>query len=301
VTIPESQLKIWSHQGSVTQSSTTYQTVRNALMDTQAIYADKSFDVFLQGSYGNGTNIYAESDVDTVIRLDSIFGFDVKDLPPEQQAAFHQAFNGTANYTFAEFKQGIVTRLSNAFGANSVVPGKKAIKIKANDSRRSADVVACYEYRRYTRFVSLDDYKYVPDGIIFPTSSGSEIVNYPKLHSKNGTTKHQNTSNNFKPLVRIFKNIRGKLVTDGLIGEKAAPSYFIEGLLYNVPDDRFSGTYNNMVFNILQWLHQTTDKTKFVCVNEQYYLLRDDSPVCWSVADGQQFISATIQLWNNWE
>ena len=33
-------------------------------------YADKNLKVFLQGSYGNDMNIYAESDVDIVIRLD---------------------------------------------------------------------------------------------------------------------------------------------------------------------------------------------------------------------------------------
>lgn len=67
--IPESQLETWSKQGSVTQSSTTYQIIRNALLDAKAVYADKTFEVFLQGSYGNDTNIYAESDVDTVMRL----------------------------------------------------------------------------------------------------------------------------------------------------------------------------------------------------------------------------------------
>ena len=73
--IPEAQLDTWSHQGSVTQSSGTYQTMRNALIAPTAPYAGRAYDVFLQGSYGNDTNIYAESDVDTVIRLDAIFGY----------------------------------------------------------------------------------------------------------------------------------------------------------------------------------------------------------------------------------
>jgi len=298
--IPESQLETWSHQGSVVQSSTTYQIVRNALLDSNAVYATKSFDVFLQGSYGNDTNIYTESDVDTVIKLSSIFRGDVSGLPPEQQAAYRQTY-GDASYTFAEFKQGVVTRLSNAFGADNVKPGNKAIKIKANGSRRSADVVTCYEYRRYTRFISLNDYEYV-SGIIFPTTSGSEIINYPKLHSDNCTTKHQATNNKFKPLVRIFKNMRSKLEADALIEKGVAPSYFIEGLLYNynAPNSNFSGTYGNIVLNILKWLYQTTDRSKFLCVNEQYYLLRDNNPVCWPLTNGEQFINAVIRLWNNW-
>lgn len=41
--IPEAQLEIWSHQGSVVQSSATYQIIRNALQDSQSVYAGKNF------------------------------------------------------------------------------------------------------------------------------------------------------------------------------------------------------------------------------------------------------------------
>ena len=167
----------------------------NALRDSKAVYADKAFEVFLQGSYGNDTNIYAESDVDIVMRLDSIYGYDISDLPPEQQAVFQQTFSA-ATYTFAEVKQGVVTRLSDAFGTDNVTPGNKAVRIKAGGSRRSADVVVCYQYRRYIRFNSLSDCQYVP-GIIFSSTSDGYIINYPKRHSENCTEKHQATNKNF--------------------------------------------------------------------------------------------------------
>ena len=67
--IPEAQLDTWSHQGSIKQSSTTYATIRSALLAEGSAYANKETKVFLQGSYGNATNIYAESDVDVVIVL----------------------------------------------------------------------------------------------------------------------------------------------------------------------------------------------------------------------------------------
>lgn len=73
VAIPEAQLDTWSHQGSVTQSSQTFATIRRALESNDATYGSRDFAVFLQGSYGNDTNIYAESDVDVVIRLNSTF------------------------------------------------------------------------------------------------------------------------------------------------------------------------------------------------------------------------------------
>lgn len=295
MTIPESQLETWSHQGSVTQSSTTYQTIRKALYDSNAAYAGKSFNVFLQGSYGNDTNIYAESDVDTVIRLDSIFGYDISDLPPEQQAAFQQASGGSTNYTFAEFKQGVVTRLSNAFEASNVTPGNKAIKIKASGSRRSADVVACYQYRRYIRFINSNDCEYI-SGIIFPTLSSGIIINYPKQHSDNCTTKHQATNSWFKPMVRIAKNMRSRLVDDSVIAKDVAPSYYIEGLLYNVPNDKFGSSYANTFCHCINWL-MSTDRSKFKCANEQYWLF-GNSNVQWQSQKCDQFLNALVALWN---
>lgn len=297
MTIPESQFDTWSHQGSITQSSDTYQTIRRALQDSRAVYADKSFNVFLQGSYGNDTNIYAESDVDTVIRLDSIFGYDISDLPPEQQAAFQQAFGGSTNYTFAEFKKGVVTRLSNAFGANNVKPENKAIKIKASGSRRSADVVACYQYRRYIWFINSNDYKYIA-GVIFPSASSGNIINYPKQHSDNCTTKHQATNSWFKPMVRIVKNMRSRLVDDGVIAKDVAPSYYIEGLLYNVPNLSFGNSYAATFCHCIDWL-RSTDQSKLKCANEQYWLF-GNSNVQWQSQKCDQFLNALVTFWNNW-
>ena len=67
MSIPEYQLDTWSKQGSVTGSSGTYNAIKNVLEATNTPYADKDFSVFLQGSYGNDTNIYAESDVDILV------------------------------------------------------------------------------------------------------------------------------------------------------------------------------------------------------------------------------------------
>ena len=101
-------------------------------------------------------------------------------------------------------------------------------------------------------------------------------------------------------MVRIFKNIRSKLVEDGIITKDIAPSYFIEGLLHNVPKELFIGSYEDMVVNILNWFHNMSDRSELLCANEQHYLLRDGFPVCWPPTNAQKFISEAIKLWNNW-
>jgi len=293
--IPESQLDTWSHQGSITQSSTTYATVKRALEAADTKYADKSYEVFLQGSYGNDTNIYAESDVDVVIRLDSVYYYDVTALSPQELSVFNAGLiPGT--YPYADYKTHVVAALQKSFGAADVKPGARAIKIKANGNRRSADVVVATEFRRYYSGLFGPQYE---RGICFFTSSGNRIANYPKQHSANCTTKHQATNMWFKPMVRILKNMRSKLVDNGAIADGSAPSYFLEGLLYNVPNDKFGKNYSDTFVATMNWILQA-DRSKFVCANEQYYLARDSAAECWPCASCDGFINAVVELWNNW-
>lgn len=292
--IPESQLDTWSHQGTIPQSSSTYATIKRSLEASDTKYAGKAYEVFLQGSYGNDTNIYAESDVDVVIRLDSMYYYDITSLTPEEQGRFNaELIPGT--YPYDEYKADVIAALVKSFGAEDVKPPyNKAVKIKANGSRRSADVVVACEFRRYFRGVGL---QYVR-GICFFNSSGERIVNYPKKHSINCTAKHQATNGWFKPMVRILKNMRSKLVDDGAIDQSIAPSYFLEGLLYNVPNDKFGGSYEATMVASINWILEA-DRSKLLCANEEYYLVRD-SAVTWPGANCDRFLNAVTQLWKDW-
>ena len=103
-------------------------------------------------------------------------------------------------------------------------------------------------------------------------------------------------------MVRIFKNMRTKLENDGVLKPGERLPYFVEGLLYNAPPDNFVGSsYQRLVLNLLNWLHGTPDRSNFVCANEQYYLLRDNDPVCWPIANGTKFVNSIINLWNDWD
>jgi hypothetical protein len=295
--IPESQLDTWAHQGSIKQSSDTYATVKRALESSGTGYATKSYEVFLQGSYGNDTNIYAESDVDVVIRLDSTFHYDIKSLSPADVAVFEGAYPGSAEYKYDTFKSDVLAVLVRCFGAD-VKAGNKAIKIKAGGNRRNADVVVATEFRRYSSFSDPNTARLVR-GIRLQTAEGSTVINYPKQHSANCTTKHQGTASWFKPMVRIFKNMRSALVEDRIIRDGSAPSYFLEGLLYNVPTDKFGESYGSTFVAAMNWLVQA-DRTKLLCANEQYYLVRDGAAECWATGDCNAFIEGAIGLWNKW-
>jgi hypothetical protein len=295
--IPEAQLETWSHQGSIAQSSSTYNSIKAVLQASTAPYARQSTEVFLQGSYGNDTNIYAESDVDIVIRLDDCFFSDVDDLTPQEQGAHEGAFTA-AVYTHPNFKRDVLSLLKAYYGT-AVEEGDKAIAIAANGARRKADVIVASEFRRYYKFRSDAESTYAK-GICFFNGQNERIANYPKQHSANLTVKHQNTSLWFKPVARIFKNMRSRLIDAGMIEAGIAPSYFIEGLLYNVPDRLFVSSYQECVTNALNWYLEEAAKNDLLCANEQYYLLRFGAHECWSPQNCEAFVAAAIELWNDW-
>src|SRR5215469_14994830 len=89
------------------------------------------------------------------------------------------------------------------------------------------------------------------EGLEFVDAAGNYTINFPKLHIANGEARNsQNRTNgHYKPAVRMFKNARYRATERGFLDD--APSYFVECLLYNVPDvcftDSMQGSYADVV------------------------------------------------------
>jgi len=203
-----------------------------------------------------------------------------------------------ATYTYADFKRDVLSVLQGQYGA-AVKAGDKAIAIDANGSRRKSDVIVATQFRRYSKFRSADNSEYV-EGICFFNAAGERIANYPRQHSANLTTKHQASSKWLKPVARVFKNMRSRMIDKGLIKAGIAPSYYIEGLLYNVPNEKLTSSYQDCVVNTLNWYRQEAQKSELVCANWQYYLLRDGVHTCWPQTNCDSFVEAAVKLWNGW-
>lgn len=294
--ISESQLETWSHPGAGQSSSATYTTIKAALERPGQAYSSMRPRVFLQGSYGNDTNIRgAESDVDVVICLGSTYQPDLSGLPSTARVAWNIAHASTAaRYQLSHFKHDVQAALDAAF-PYEVHAGTKALHIAANGARRKADVLVAIEHYKYTMYIS-DSFETHITGVMFKTAAGKSIVNYPDQHSSNCTAKHQATGNRFKPTVRIFKNLRNRLVQGGAIGAGTVPSYFLEGMLYNVPNSYFVASRQATVSAILQYL-QTANRASFTCANGLHSLHAGDPDLCWSVTNCTAFINAANLMW----
>jgi hypothetical protein len=294
--IPESQLETWSHLGPVTQSKQTYESIRKVLNDSASPYYSKDFAIFLQGSYGNDTNVYRDSDVDIVIRLNQTYYSDTNALTEGAKSGYDKAFS-RATYTYADFKADVIAWLTKTYGKD-VVLGMKAIVVKGNGTRRDADVLVCAQHRRYWASSNGTDDQF-DQGICFWTTDGTQIINFPNQHAENCTTKHQGSNQWFKPVVRVYKNMRNRMVDDAYIADGVAPSYFIEGMLWNVPAAHFGKSYEDSFVKTFNWMLKA-DKTKLACANDLFWLVRDNSQNCWPTAKFDTYLAAVKRYWNDW-
>jgi hypothetical protein len=299
--IGEQQLETWTGLGSIQQSSATYLSIKNLLEHKDAPYASRHIDTFLQGSYCNDTNIYGDSDVDIVLRTRAFFHYNLDALPVSEQAEFKRVHPTIAEYQLGDFKRDVISWLGRQFGADlDTASSKKVLKIKSNESRRSADILLVAPHKKYTRYLSArpEDQTLI-EGVLFITSDGTQTVNYPKQHSDNLTGKHQASSQWLKPTVRVYKNMRKCMVERGRIKSGAAPSYFLEGLLSNVPAEYFGKNWGATLENTFAWIEGNLP-ANYMCANGIHPLIRDSVPTSWSVQGYIDWLNGMKTLWNNW-
>ena len=289
--IPLEQLEIWSHKGAVATSRDTYQSIRSVLCASRVPYADKHYEVYLQGSYGNDTNIFSESDVDVVIQLNSTFNSNKHELPHEQ-LALHERDYGPATYTASDFRKDVISVLGNHYGIYNVTDGKKSVKLSGVSSRRNADIVVCTQYRKYAYYAG-STCPFVEGMMI--NNQGESTINYPRLHAGALTQKHQQTLNRFKPLVRVLKNIKTRMVACGYINEKTAASYYIEGWLYNAPNDLFAYDLRERFEKVCNWLLRHDDITQFMMPHGQFPLIGIQNNQ-WASNDLEAFSEGLIEF-----
>ena len=258
--------------------------IRNAIKTSDEL---KSLDleVFSQGSYRNVTNIPQESDVDVAVCLLETMYYEI---PPGTEPS--QFGIVPSNREFRPYKKAVAKALIDYCGIENVTVGNKAIRVHSNTYHVDADVVANWLFREY---FDPSRPRYFRDGVKFLSDDGKWITNYPKQHIEEGIRKNERTSKRFKRVVRVIKRLQAEMVDEKVISD-ALPSFFIESLVYNVPDDHFGHTqYTDDVRAALAYLFNNTrvtdDPSKWLEANGVKYLFDPTQP--WTQAQAHAFVS----------
>ena len=288
----ETDFREWSKPPTATEDercSNAETVVRNAIRSYPALAA-RNVEVFAQGSYRNGTNVRASSDVDACVRCTDVYFLD---LPEGYDKASFGLVD--ASYSYAEFKNDVENALKAYLGADAVSRGKKAFDLHANTYRVDADVVPTFEHRRYA--VADGSGRYISGTELHP-DGGGRIVNWPHQNYENATSKNNATGTRFKKFVRILKRLRDEMLAEGNAAAAPIPSYLIECLVWNAPNDAFTDDhYAENLREILLHLYSRTQSDD-ACrewgeVNELKYLFRATQP--WTRQAVQSFV---VAAWN---
>lgn len=257
---------------------TTESQIRAALKACDAL-KDKPWHVYVKGSYANNTNVRLNYDVDVAVEYDGKFYYDFI-LDAEDSTADDANITPASDpYTNAEFKADIRAALVAAFGASNVTTGNIAFRVRGGKTTLPADVVPCWDYRRYDHLVNGKP-AYNEGSRVFPTV-GAPKDNFPRIQNENGTAKNLRTSKRYKRMVRCFKKLQTYLVAQGLIDEEL-PSYLSECLVYNVTDDAFGhSTYKADMRAVLAQIFNATlpsgGSWDWLEVHELRYLFRGNA------------------------
>lgn len=290
----EDKFQNWAKPPSETEQEkcdNAERAVRKAIEASQTLQ-ERDITVFPQGSYRNRTNVRLDSDVDICVLCTEVCFADYS-----MASGLTDADVGLSShpYTYGKFRNDVEAALRAYFGRDAVTRGNKAFDIHENTYRVDADVVACFEHRRYHGRPGNYDFL---SGTELRPDDGGQIINWPKQHYDNGVAKNDATNRSFKSLVRILKRLRNNMADEGIAAAKSAPSYLIECLVWNVPNEGFAhSTYTADVrwclahlFNHTRSIEECKDWGE---INELKYLFNAWQP--WTLTQAHNFLSAA---WN---
>ena len=256
---------------------------------THAPFNDCNLSVYAKGSYPNNTNVRTDSDVDIAVHCHNVFYWDKE--TPETQTSI-TPYQGI--WTPQKLRDELTAALRAKFPRQVNDSGSTSLTVRSSSARVDADVVPCFDYRLY--FASGG----FREGTRIFRKNNDSLENYPAQHIENGTNKNVRTSTYYKKAVRILKRVENAMVEADV--HREVPSFFVESLVYNCPDQVFAGsTWTETVSGILVHIwdnlqgddEPSEDSERWLEANHVKYLFHPKQK--WTRADGRYFAYAA---WN---
>lgn len=258
----DSTLKQWAEavdQDSQLRGSRTKERIKAAIDKSEALKG-KTVDVVVAGSYRTNTNTRKGSDVDVIVALRSTV---FCTLPAGLTKEMVGIKDG--DYTLDMFRSAVGDALQAEFGKGRIAapPGNKAFRIAETPLELEADVPVFFEHRRYTGAKDQAG-RYVHDaGVELQPRNDRQkrVIAWPEQRFAAIERRNLETKSTFVRHIRILKRLRDDMISNGTPTQKNAatpvPSYLVESLLANVPNDRFTlenGAYTRSAPAVLDHL-----------------------------------------------
>lgn len=251
-----------------------------------------------KGSYKNNTNVRADSDVDIAVVHEGFRYFNDSALREGDKIVRHPIT--CKRYAGAALRDELEKALSSAYGSDCDTSGSTAIEIAENSGRVKVDVVPSFHHRKYY-YDTQGNVRYFA-GTTTLRTTGEWVINYPEQQYANGVAKNnaERTGKRYKQMVRILKRVENDLVAAEQI--EALPSYFMECLVYCVPDNLFNHQgATPLTDDITAVVKHIWNKTKPSGDAQNWYEPNGIKPLFsdgqkWSMEDAHQL---TLKAWHH--
>jgi len=291
VTALEDKLSGWGGPSSATEQDKQDRTQRmvNEAVKNHPGFADCSLTVYAKGSYANNTNVRADSDVDIAVQCTDARYWEEAEPGVKPMGLSPYAGPWTPSKLRSELKAALEAKFPGQVDSS----GSTAFRIHSSSARVEADVVPCFDYRYYVRSGNHRD------GAKVFTVDGNSFENYPDQQLANGRAKNHRTNARYKKAVRVMKRVENAMVDTGV--HREVPSFFVECLVYNVPDSYLlRTTWTEVargilchVYNELEGPEPDGENSRWLEANGIKYLFHSKQK--WTRGDGRDFAKAA---WN---
>lgn len=288
MTTLDDKLAGWTGPSSTTEQDKqdrTERMIRDAINAHEPL-ANMARKVYAKGSYANNTNVKSDSDVDIAVECEEVVYWE------EHTSGAHPSGSSpyTGEWTPSKLRSELIAALRAKFGDAVDTSGSTAIQVHSSSARVEADVVPCFNYQYYFSATS-----YRQGAKVFKTD-GTSVVNYSALQLTNGRGKNTRTNQAFKKTVRILKRLENAMVEAGY--HREVPSFFVECLVYNCPDNIFArSTWTDVVKGVLAHIYTalegaepSEESHRWLEVNEAKFLFSGAQK--WTRTDGRDFAYA---------
>lgn len=252
-------------------------------------------NVYLAGSYQSGLNIAFQSKIEVIVEVTKTNELDLLKLEPSNFKLYDNFYVGYYDkFNVKKFKAALIQAM------------EIETKQKITESAVNFLVPAYDKLQHDIEILPVFSYKYFGpagesvDGFLAYDSEIDEyFMAFNNLSQDNGIRKDKVTNGKFKEMVRLFKTITG---ISGRESGAIHPvrGYFIESLLFNVPNEMFfsaNGDNLSVFLKIINWLN-FANFDEFICPN-QVWSLWGDADGFWQQSEAKKFVTEVIKFYGD--
>jgi hypothetical protein len=294
VPIPEAQLKQWATQGPADVAAQALALVTRAMGGMDAKRYGRP-DISLSGTYASEANIEGD-EPDVVVLFRDVFYPDVSGLNAHDRAIYERE-RSSGRFSIADARAHVQSLLLKQFGDENVRLGERAIRLDLPGGA-GVNVYAACGHKYFYTFPSKPASRFV-EGIVYADYQGREIVDYPAQHAASGAQKAQQCSG-FRPAVRVMRRLAAHLEGAGKLRPGTWSPYFVECMVYNVPNSSFYTTLESTVLSVL--MHWSSGKAKWDewLQQNQVVKLFGAKESQWDKAHAEEFVEACRSAYDGW-